>query len=95
MSISNSNKITKHITRHSSGPEKHRAAEFNVRHYSIHTEKTYISWIKKFIHFHQMKSRDDLAGGEIKIEEFLTHLAVVENVAPSAPNQTKMEDTTL
>jgi len=34
-----------------------------------------------------MKSRDDLQGGEPRIEQFLTHLAVVGNVSPSTQNQ--------
>jgi|GEM_PF-3465822 len=34
-----------------------------------------------------MKSRDDLIGGEAKIEQFLTHLAVDGKVAPSTQNQ--------
>ena len=55
-------------------------------HYSIHTERTYCQWIKKYIQFHGMKSRDDLNEGEKKIEEVLTHLAVKENVAPSTQN---------
>ena len=56
-------------------------------HYSIHTERTYCEWIRKYIHFHTMKSRDDLADGEKKIEAFLTHLAVHSNVAPATQNQ--------
>lgn len=47
-----------------------------LHHYSIHTERTYIDWIKRYIAFHRMKSRDDLANGESKIEAFLTPLAV-------------------
>ena len=31
-----------------------------LNHYSIHTERTYIDWIKRYIAFHQMQSRDDL-----------------------------------
>lgn len=58
-----------------------------LHHYSIHTERTYIDWIKRFIHFHQMRSRDDLAGGERKIETFLTDLAVNGKVSPSTQNQ--------
>jgi len=58
-----------------------------LNHYSIHTERTYIDWIRKFVHFHKMSSRDDLSGGERKIEAFLTHLAVQGNVAPSTQNQ--------
>ena len=49
-----------------------------VHHYSIHTERTYVDWIKQYINFHRMKSRDDLLDGERKIEAFLTHLAIDE-----------------
>lgn len=57
-----------------------------LHHYSIHTEKSYCDWIKRFIQFHHMRSRDDLVNGEAKIEAFLTHLAVNLNVAPSTQN---------
>jgi site-specific recombinase XerD len=50
-------------------------------HYSIHTERTYCDWIKRFVQFHHMKSRKDLSNGEIKIEAFLTHLAVRGSVS--------------
>jgi len=56
-------------------------------HYSIHTERTYCEWIKRFVQFHRMKSREDLADGEKKIEAFLTHLAVHGNIAPATQNQ--------
>ncbi len=56
-------------------------------HYSIHTERSYCDWIKRYVAFHKMKSRSDLANGEDKIESFLTHLAVERNVAPSTQNQ--------
>ena len=29
-------------------------------HSSIHTERAYCDWIKRFVKFHQMKSREDL-----------------------------------
>jgi site-specific recombinase XerD len=58
-----------------------------LHHYSIHTERTYIEWIKRYIHFHRMRSREDLAGGEGKIEAFLTDLAMNGKVAPSTQNQ--------
>lgn len=58
-----------------------------LRHYSIHTERAYCDWIKKYVYFHGMNSRDDLKDGEKKIEAFLTHLAVNKNVAPSTQNQ--------
>ena len=37
--------------------------------------------------FHGMQSREDLAGGEEKIERFLSELAVVGEVAASTQNQ--------
>ncbi len=37
-----------------------------LHHYSIHTERTYCEWIKKYIVFHGMNSRDDLKDGEKK-----------------------------
>ena len=43
-----------------------------LHHYSIHTERTYIDWIKRYIAFHRMKSRENLADGERKIEAFLS-----------------------
>lgn len=58
-----------------------------VGHYSIHTERAYCDWIKRFILFHGMKSRDDLHGGEEKITQFLTHLAVEKDIAAATQNQ--------
>lgn len=58
-----------------------------VKHYSIHTERTYCDWIKRYIHFHKMKSRTDLENAEKKIEAFLTWLAVERCVAPSTQTQ--------
>lgn len=58
-----------------------------LKHYSIHTERTYCDWIKRFVHFHVMSSRDDLKNGEQKIEAFLTYLAVKKNIAPATQNQ--------
>src|SRR6266571_3441193 len=34
-----------------------------LRHYSIRTEQCYCDWIRRFIKFHQMRSRDELLGG--------------------------------
>ena len=56
-------------------------------HYSIHTERSYVDWIKRYIHFHHMRTREDLANGEGKIEAFCTDLAVKGKVAPSTQNQ--------
>ena len=58
-----------------------------LHHYSIHTERTYLDWTKRYVQFHHMQTRDDLADGERKIEEFLTHLAVSGKVSASTQNQ--------
>jgi hypothetical protein len=58
-----------------------------LAHYSIHTERSYVDWIKRFINFHHMRSREDLANGAPKIEAFCTDLAVNGKVAASTQNQ--------
>jgi hypothetical protein len=58
-----------------------------LHHYSIHTELSYIDWIKRFVHFHHMQSRLEMAQGERKIEAFLTDLAVNGKIAASTQNQ--------
>jgi hypothetical protein len=58
-----------------------------LHHYSIHTERSYIDWIKRYVQFHHMRSREDLVDGERKIEAFLTDLAVRGQVAASTQNQ--------
>ena len=62
-------------------------ATMRLHHYSIHTERSYSEWIKRYIHFHHMRCREDLIGGEEKIEVFLTDLALNGKVAPSTQNQ--------
>ena len=58
------------------------------RHYSIHTERSYVDWIKRYIHFYKMQERRELlAGKDQKVEDFLSHLAVHGNVAPATQNQ--------
>ncbi|MBL7178456.1 MAG: integron integrase [Desulfobacteraceae bacterium] len=58
-----------------------------LHHYSIHTERTYCDWIKRYIQYHNMTCREELMNGEAKIEAFLTHLAVDKEVSPSTQNQ--------
>ena len=58
-----------------------------LKHYSIHTERTYCDWIKRYVQYHSMTSREDLQDAERKIEQFLTHLAVDADVSPSTQNQ--------
>ncbi len=56
-----------------------------LKHYSIKTEKSYISWIKRFILFHNKKHPKEMEAQHI--EAFLGHLAVNLNVAASTQNQ--------
>ncbi len=56
-----------------------------VKHYSIRTEEAYVSWIKRFILFHDKRHPKDME--EKEIEAFLTHLAVNREVAASTQNQ--------
>ena len=58
-----------------------------LKHYSIRTERSYCDWIRRYIHFHKMQSREDLRGGEAKVELFLSDLAVNGGVAASTQNQ--------
>ena len=58
--------------------------KIRVKHYSIRTEKTYIHWIKSYLHFHSMQHPRDL--GAEHIEKYLTHLAVNRNVSASTQN---------
>ena len=60
-------------------------AAIRTRHYSYRTEEAYIHWIKRFIFFHN--KGHPLEMGEKEISEFLSHLAVNENVAASIQNQ--------
>lgn len=55
------------------------------KHYSYTTEKNYISWIQRYVKFHNKKHPRDV--GSNGVEDFLTHLAVNENVSPSTQNQ--------
>jgi len=43
-------------------------------HYAYNTEKSYISWILKYIRFHNKKHPKDM--GKQDIEAFLSHLAI-------------------
>jgi site-specific recombinase XerD len=56
-----------------------------LKHYSIRTEESYVTWIKRYILFHN--KRHPNAMGSAEIEAFLTHLAVDQQVAASTQNQ--------
>ncbi len=59
--------------------------KIRFKHYSIKTEKSYTSWIKHYIFYHNKKHPIEMAKPEI--EAFLTHLAVDKKVSPSTQNQ--------
>src|SRR5690348_1632167 len=54
-----------------------------VRHYAIRTEQSYCDWIRRYVRFHRMRSRQELLEGAGKVEMFLSDLAVNGNVAAS------------
>ena len=54
-------------------------------HYAYNTEKSYVEWILRFIHFSGKKHPKDM--GKPEIEKFLSHLVINRNVAASTQNQ--------
>lgn len=74
------------MSKHQGSPFLQSVREaIRVRHYSIRTEQAYLGWIKRFILFHGKRHPSEL--GESEVTAFLTHLAVVGNVASSTQNQ--------
>jgi integron integrase len=59
--------------------------KIRVKHYSIRTEKSYIQWIKSYLHFLSMQHPREL--GAEHIETYLTYLAVKRNVSAATQNQ--------
>lgn len=55
-----------------------------LKHMSYRTEEAYLSWVKRFILFHDKRHPKDMGAQEIRA--FLTHLAVQEKVAASTQN---------
>ena len=58
-----------------------------VKHYAIRIEQAYCDWIRRYVRFHAMRSREDLFPGTDKVELFLSDLAVNKHVAASTQNQ--------
>lgn len=54
-------------------------------HYSPRTAEAYAAWVRQYIAFHGFRHPGDF--GRLKIEAFLTHLAVRRNVSASTQNQ--------
>jgi len=61
------------------------AAALRVRHYSERTVEAYVSWVRRFVRFHELRHPRELA--ERDVEHFLTALAVDAKVAPPTQNQ--------
>jgi len=44
-----------------------------LHHYSIHTERAYSDWIRRFIRFQNMTRREDLSGEEEKKNRIISY----------------------
>jgi integron integrase len=56
-----------------------------LKHYSYRTEETYVYWIRRYILFHNKRHPQEMSTSEVT--QFLSHLAVQEQVAASTQNQ--------
>jgi len=59
--------------------------DLRVKHYSLRTEQSYTSWIKRFILYHNKKHPAEMGAKEVG--EFLNHLAINKNVSSATQNQ--------
>ncbi len=60
-------------------------AAIRRRAYSRRTETAYVDWYRRFVRFHQLRHPAQMGAAEV--EQFLTHLAVEEQVSASTQNQ--------
>ena len=60
-------------------------AKARTRHYSPRTERAYVDWVRRFVHFHGRRHPSSM--GEPEIAAFLTHLATERRVSASTQNQ--------
>lgn len=58
-----------------------------LKHYSIRTEKAYLDWTRRFVHFTGLRHPRECGAAEV--EAFLTHLATHGRVAASTQNQAR------
>jgi integron integrase len=54
-------------------------------HYSLKTERSYVHWVRRFVHFHGLRHPKEMGGAEV--EAFLAHLANARQVSPSTHHQ--------
>ena len=45
--------------------------KIRLKHYSIRTEKAYVDWVRRYVHFHGLRHPENL--GAEAVEGFLTH----------------------
>ncbi len=57
-----------------------------VKHESFRTEQVYVTWIERFILFHDKRHPREM--GRTEISAFLTHTAVEDHVTPSTQTRT-------
>jgi len=60
-------------------------AAIRLRHYSLRTEKSYVYWVRFFIHFHKLRHPQEM--GAVEVTAFLNHLTSERHVAASTQNQ--------
>jgi site-specific recombinase XerD len=54
-------------------------------HYSLKTERAYVSWVRRYVRFHGMRHPREMGAAEV--QAFLTDLAAVGGVAASTHKQ--------
>ncbi|MDY6912020.1 MAG: integron integrase [Chloroflexota bacterium] len=59
--------------------------DLRLKHYSLRTEQSYLSWIRRFILFHNLEHPRNM--GKNEIEAFLNYLAIDRRVSSSTQNQ--------
>ncbi|MFN2516622.1 MAG: phage integrase N-terminal SAM-like domain-containing protein [Pyrinomonadaceae bacterium] len=52
-----------------------------VKHFSLSTERAYVSWTRRFILFHHKRRPKEMA--ELEIRQFISHLAVDAKISAS------------
>lgn len=62
-------------------------AAARARHYSPLTEQVFVSWIRRYVLFHDKRHPAQMA--EPEVVRFLSHLAVEEHVSPSLQSQAR------
>ena len=65
--------------------EDHIRAAIRRRAYSPRTETAYVDWYRRFVRFHHLRHPAQMGAAEV--EQFLTHLALDQQVSGATQNQ--------